>query len=90
MLSGTVTNFSNASDWTLSLNARLMTDGEVVNGGTVTWEIGDAVSQHTGNWTAKFFSEATYGGQTPDGVAGEFDARYDDVGRLIGAFGAHK
>ena len=91
-LSGTVTSFSNASDWTLTLNAASMAGGnvEAADGGTVTWEIGDATSQETGAWTAELFSEAPYVGQTPDGVAGTFDARFDDVGRLIGAFGARK
>ena len=91
-LSGTVTNFSNASDWTLRLNAASMEGGEVGTGdeGTVTWEIGDATSQHTGAWLAELFSEAPYVGQTPDGVAGTFDGTFDEVGRLIGAFGARK
>ena len=92
MLSGTVTNFSNASDWTLTLNAALMEGGnvEASDGGTVTWEIGDATSQGEGGWIAEFFSEAPYAGQTPDGVAGTFDAQFDAVGRLTGAFGARK
>ena len=91
-LSGSVTNFSNAPDWELTLNAASMAGGnvEAADGGTVTWEIGDATSQHTGGWTAEFFSEAPYVGQTPDGVAGTFDAQFDDVGRLTGAFGARK
>ena len=92
MLSGTVTNFSNASDWTLTLNEASMVGGDVESSdnGTVTWEIGDVVSQQTGGWTAEFFSESSYGGQTPDGVAGEFSAQFDHVGRLSGAFGANK
>ena len=91
-LSGTVTSFSNASDWTLTLNAASMAGGnvEAADGGTVTWEIGDATSQQTGGWTAELFAEAPYVGQTPDGVAGTFNAQFDDVGRLIGAFGARK
>ena len=90
MLSGTVTNFSNASDWSLTLNGASMEGGEVDDGGTVSWEIDGVVSSQTGEWTAEFFSEAPYGGQTPDGVAGEFDAQFDEVGRLVGAFGARK
>ena len=92
MLSGTVTNFSNASDWTLTLNAASMAGGnvEAIDNGTVTWEIGDATSQEEGDWIAEFFSEAPYAGQTPDGVAGTFDAQFDAVGRLTGAFGGRK
>ena len=92
MLSGTVTNFSNASDWKLTLNEASMAGGnvEATDTPTVTWEIGGVASQHTGGWDAEFFSEAPYGGQTPDGVVGTFNARFDDVGRLDGAFGARK
>ena len=91
-LSGTVTNFSNASDWTLTLNAASMAGGnvEAADGGTVTWEIGDATSQQPGAWIAELFSEAPYVGQIPDGVAGTFNAQFDNVGQLIGAFGARK
>ena len=91
-LSGTVTDFSNAPDWTLTLNAASMAGGNVdgADAGTVTWEIGDATSQQIGAWTAGLFSEAPYVGQTPDGVAGTFNAQFDDVGRLTGAFGARK
>ena len=56
----------------------------------MAWEINGVVSQQTGAWTATFFSEAPYAGQTPEGVAGEFDAQFDEVGRLVGAFGARK
>ncbi len=92
MLSGAVTNFSNASDWTLTLNEASMAGGnvEAADNGTVTWEIGDVTSQTTGAWIAEFFSESPYAGQTPDGVAGTFNAQFDDVGRLMGAFGAKK
>ena len=92
MLSGTVASFSNDSSWSLTLNEASMVDANVAAGdnGTVTWEIGDATSRLTGSWTAEFFSESPYAGQTPDGVAGTFNAQFDSVGRLIGAFGARK
>ena len=93
MLSGTVTNFSNDSSWSLTLNEAGNETGANVaesDNATVTWEIGDATSRQTGSWTAEFFSESPYAGQTPDGVAGTFNAQFDLVGRLIGAFGARK
>ena len=92
MLSGTVTSFSNDSSWSLTLNEASMAGANVQDSdnGTVTWEIGDATSRESGSWLAQFFSESPYAGQTPDGVAGTFNAQFDSVGRLIGAFGARK
>ena len=92
MLSGTVASFNNDSTWSLALNEASMMGAEVSDSdnGTVTWEIGDATSRVSGSWIAEFFSESPYAGQTPDGVAGTFNAQFDSVGRLIGAFGARK
>ena len=99
MLSGTITNFSNASDWSVTLNTAPMTGGEVNADGAVDWAIAGNTSGGQGEWTAEFFSEVPYVGQTPDGVVGEFTAVFDidadasntnDVGRIAGAFGARK
>lgn len=96
MLSGTITNFSNASDWSATLNTASMAGGEVDAGGTVDWAIAGNTSGRQGTWTAEFFSEAPYVGQTPDGVVGVFTGEYgspgdnNDVGRIVGAFGARK
>ena len=89
MLSGEVTNFSNASNWSLTLNKQLMTGGNVSRGGSVNWTIaGNAESG--GEWEAEFFSDIDpYAGHIPEGVAGQFEAQFNTVGRLIGAFGAH-
>ena len=97
MLSGTVTNFSNDPDWSLTLNRQSMAGGDV-SGGTTDWTIAGNTSLRRGAWDAEFFSEAEYVGQTPDGVIGEFTGIYDadadaangDVGRIVGAFGARK
>ena len=98
MLSGTVTSFSNDSSWSLALNRASMAGGDVGDdSGTVDWTIAGNTSSRQGDWDAVFFSEAPYVGQTPDGVVGEFDAIYDadvdegdEVGRIVGAFGARK
>ena len=99
MLSGTIANFSNASDWSVTLNTASMAGGEVTSGGTGDWAIAGNTSGGQGAWTAEFFSEAPYVGQTPDGVVGQFTAVFDidtdatntnDVGRIAGAFGARK
>ena len=104
-LEGTVTNFSHASDWSLTFNegSISVTQGlsNDVTAGTVDWGIAGTASDRQGAWTADFFSESTYVGQVPDGVAGTFTAIYDydldddataddEVGRIVGAFGATK
>jgi len=71
----------------------------------VSWKIKDeAVSApDAGTWEAAFYSNlpaAKRGGTTtpaedeedatPTGIAGTFEAEYHSVGKMIGAFGAHK
>lgn len=86
-LSGRVTNFSNASDWSVTLKSQTIASG-VVTDGDVSWTIGGS-SQDGGMWDAQFFSDVAGFTGYPEGVAGTFDARFTNVGRLIGAFGAH-
>ena len=90
MLSGQVTNFSNASNWTVTLNKASMQGGNVDDDtGTVSWVIGSR-TEDGGMWDARFFSDVTpYAGHIPEGVVGDFTAQFGEVGRLTGAFGAH-
>ena len=104
MLSGTVTNFSNDADWSLTLNLASMAGGNVEDSddGWVNWTIdGQGTSDVRGTWDAEFYSESDYVGQVPDGVVGTFTAAFDGdindmedfddiVGSIIGAFGATK
>ena len=99
-----MTNFSNHSSWSLTLNTASMTGGEVADSsrGWVNWTIdGQGTSDVRGNWDAEFYSESDYVGQKPDGVVGTFTAAYDQdinttedfddiVGTIVGAFGATK
>ncbi len=72
-------------------------------GAPVSWKIeGEAVSApDAGEWEAAFYSNlpaAKRGGTgavnqedaTPAGIAGTFEAEYHNVGKMVGAFGAHK
>ena len=86
-LSGRVTNFSNASDWSVMLKSATIAGGAVADGG-VSWTIGGN-TEDGGMWDAKFFSDVDGSTAYPEGVAGTFDAKFSNVGRLIGAFGAH-
>ena len=89
MLSGRVTNFSNASDWSITLNSQPIANGAVARvDDSVSWTI-SGNSEDGGGWMATFFSDVAVSTAIPEGVAGTFDAKFDDVGRLIGAFGAH-
>ena len=104
MLSGTVTNFSNNPNWSLTLNLVSMAGGNVADTarGAVDWTIaGTGTSDVQGRWDAEFYSESDYVGQVPDGVVGTFTAAFDAdinnvedfddiVGSIIGAFGARK
>jgi len=74
------------------------------NQGPVSWKIKDeAVSApDSGQWEAAFYSNLPAnkrGGDdpavnqedaTPAGIAGTFEAEYHAVGKMVGAFGAHK
>ena len=89
MLSGRVTNFNNASDWSITLNSQPIANGAVARvDGNVSWTIAGN-TEDGGMWDAQFFSDVVGSTAIPEGVAGTFDAKFDDVGRLIGAFGAH-
>ena len=89
---GTIDQFSGHSDWSLTLK-----HGNV-NGGAVeppddgvSWSIGGNAHEG-GSWEANFYSNlalAQRTGVVPSGIAGTFEAEYTEVGRLIGAFGAH-
>ena len=89
-LSGEVTNFSNDSTWLVRLNSQTLTGDGALSAGATGWEIDGDHSTVAGVWSAQFYTEETFDGQTPDGVAGTFNAQFDSVGRLIGAFGARK
>ena len=78
------------------------TTGDAVN--AVSWSIEDEAlaAPDSGTWEAAFYSNLPVdkrgGGTpgvdaedaTPTGIAGTFEAEYHHVGRMIGAFGAHK
>ena len=85
-----MTNFSNASDWSLTLKERTIDGGGVTRAdASVSWTIGGN-TEDGGGWDAQFFSDVgTAAEHIPEGVAGKFDAQFSDVGRLTGAFGAH-
>ncbi len=93
-LSGQVTNFSNDADWSLTLMSQDIDGGGVARPGdpvanpSVSWTIGTH-TETGGAWDAQFFSDVDGSTSIPQGVAGTFDAQFGQVGRLVGAFGAH-
>ena len=89
-ISGAVTGFDVNSDWTVTLTETAISVSSSIGEGDVSWTI-DGNTEDGGNWNGKFHSEIDSHVDTyPDGVAGTFDAKYADVGRMVGAFGAHK
>ena len=95
---GTIDQFSGHSDWSLTLKHGEVGGGAAGNDGTdtadpggVSWLIGGNAHEG-GSWEADFYSNLATGQRTgvvPSGIAGTFEAEYTEVGRLIGAFGAH-
>ena len=106
MVDGTIDQFTDHPDWTLTLKHRAISDGviapsdagDAVN--SVSWQIdGEATAAlDSGTWEAAFYSNLPAAQRTstneedavPTGMAGTFEAEYENVGRIIGAFGAHK
>ena len=78
MLSGSVTDFSNDPDWSLTLKATEVINGSTgtgARGGHVSWTIAGN-TEDGGNWNGKFYSDGPYVGQIPDGVTGTFTAKF--------------
>ena len=106
MVDGTIDQFTDHPDWTLTLKHRAISDGviapsdagDAVN--SVSWQIdGEATAAlDSGTWEAAFYSNLPAAQRTstneedavPTVMAGTFEAEYENVGRIIGAFGAHK
>ena len=93
-VSGTIDQFSGHADWSLSLEQANITGGNVVpTDNSVIWTIGDDPAAAGGSWEASFYSnlapeDPPVVDLVPSGIAGTFRATYDQVGSLIGAFGA--
>ena len=99
-VSGTITGFSNDSDWIVSLKQGAI-NGRTVGMETdgVTWTI-NGVPDDSGQWEAGFYSNLPTDTTDlervqPHGIAGTFAAQYDGSGvgptaAMIGAFGAHR
>ena len=85
-----------------AISGATVTAARVPDGvGPVSWKIKDeAVSApDAGTWEAAFYSNLPNPQRgttvdeedaTPTGIAGTFEAEYHDVGKMVGAFGAHK
>ena len=99
-VSGSITGFSNAPDWSLALKSGDISGGTTGNDGTdsadpggVTWTINGNPAADSGAWEAAFYSNlpvAESTGVVPYGIAGTFEADYGSTAELIGAFGAHR
>ena len=95
---GTIDQFSGHPNWSLTLERLTINP----NTGTtnpddpsVTWTINNTPAASNLSWEAEFYSNIAPADRTgvdnimPSGIAGTFDATYDQTGRLTGAFGAH-
>ena len=88
-ISGTITGFANPG-WAVTLKEVDIGDSGTIPPGDVSWMI-DGNTEDGGAWNSEFHADLkTYTDTYPDGVTGTFDATYNTVGRMIGAFGANK
>ena len=94
---GTIDQFADHPDWTLTLKQGTIVGGAIPTGtdDAVSWQIEDeaVAAPDSGTWEAAFYSDLSAEarvGTVPNGMAGTFEAEYHHVGRIIGAFGAHK
>ena len=95
-INGSITGFNGEPGWAVTLqNATIAADGSISAGG-VSWMIDDTTEaadeeDGPGTWMGKFHAGVDpYIDTYPTGVTGTFDANYGTIGRMIGAFGAHK
>ena len=89
-LSGSITGFDVATDWSLTLEQATITSAAVTDG-DVSWTIDGHTVAEEGVWTGRFHSnDNPYDGQPPDGLTGTFTAQFDNDARLVGAYGAHR
>ena len=89
-LSGSVSGFDVSPGWSLTLQEANMTNTGTVAAGNVSWTI-DGNTQGSGEWDGFLHSEiAVYAGHVPDGLTGTFNAQYNSVATLRGAYGGHK
>ena len=89
-ISGSITGFDANPGWAVTLQNASIDNNGTIGGGTVSWMI-DGNTEADGAWNGKFHADVdTYIDTYPDGVTGTFNATYTTVGKMIGAFGAHK
>ena len=97
-ITGTIDNFmadGAAMNWSVKLNSADVTiaaDAADFSGSTTVWTVGGAKAAAGGAWEGAFYDQtapADGGNNVPSTVAGEFSARYGDVGHMVGAFGAN-
>ena len=92
-ISGSITRFNEKPGWAVTLqNATIDANGSI-SGGGVSWTIDDTTeaAEQPGTWMGEFHAGVDpYIDTYPTGVTGTFDANYGTIGRMIGAFGAHK
>ena len=93
MVYGIVDDFDDHPDWSLTLKHGAIAAGAAGNPTNgVSWSIGG--NAHEGGlWETNFYSNlaaADRNNSQPTGIAGTFQATYTTVGKLDGAFGAHR
>ncbi len=100
-LTGVIDNFvanGESVPWSVKLNRSTAwsSAGATITGGTTVWSIDGTEADASGTWSGQMYDEMPGGPPGGDGntipttVTGTFYSEFDDVGRMVGAFGADK
>ena len=90
-ISGTVDNFSVAGedkDWSVAFeesDISATASFGIATEGTV-WTIGGVDAAASGDWSGQMYDNASSG--VPQGLSGQFQSTYRNIGEMVGAFGA--
>ena len=87
-VTGTVDGFQvegEAMSWSVALGAAQVLSGGRIAAGDTVWTVGRRAAGNTSTWGGRFHEVNE--DRVPTVATGTFEALYDDVGRLTGAFG---
>ncbi|MYA88093.1 MAG: hypothetical protein F4X97_06520 [Boseongicola sp. SB0662_bin_57] len=102
-ISGTIDNFHGSDGemregWSIDLVSKTVgTDGAFTNtsgeanSGKTVWNMGDSKAGASGEWVGNLYQKhglSTAATSAPTAASGAFEARYNNVGSMIGVFGA--
>lgn len=95
MVSGTIGNFrvgddGESRDWSVKLEEATVTNAGAISGGDTEWTMGGTAADAGGTWSGTLYHDTAGGdGGVPKTGTGRFHSEYDNIGRMVGAFGVN-